>query len=114
MNSKLSTYILDRGSGYSMQALNDVEIICYDSKIYVSQSLCRRVLYLYHFYLNHPGGSRLAEIIREICYWKSLFTQTDLFSNMCKICQQFKKKRNIYGNLPTKNIAELNLGIWCM
>ena len=35
MNPKISTYILDRGSGYYMQELDKVEIICYDSKIYM-------------------------------------------------------------------------------
>ena len=26
---------------------------------------------------------------------------------MCETCQQFKKRKNIYGNLPPKNIVEL-------
>ena len=63
INSKLSTYISDQGSGYSMQALNNVKIIFYDSKIYVPQSLRRLVLDLYHLYLNHPGGIILAKEI---------------------------------------------------
>ena len=33
VNSNLIRYILDQGSGYSMQKLDDVEIICYNSKI---------------------------------------------------------------------------------
>ena len=70
VNSNLSTYIFDRGSGYSMQELDNVEIICYDSKIYMLQSLRRRVLEWYHLYINHPGGSRPAKTIREVCYWK--------------------------------------------
>ena len=44
-----------------MQELDDVEIFCYDSKIYVTQSMRIGVLDWYHFYLNHPGGSRLAK-----------------------------------------------------
>ena len=38
-----------------------IEIICYDTKIYVPQSLHRRVIYWYHLYLNHPSGSRPAK-----------------------------------------------------
>ena len=90
-----------------MQELDNVKIICYDSKIYVPQSLCRRVLDWYHFYINHPGGSRLAKIIREVCYWKSLVNQAELFAKMCKIRQQFKKRKTIYRYLPPKNISEL-------
>ena len=52
MNSNLSTYISDRGSGYSIQELDNVKIICYDIKIYVPQTRCRHVLDCYHFYPN--------------------------------------------------------------
>ena len=93
IKSSLSTYILDRGSGYSKQELDNFKIICYDSKIYVPQSMHRHVLDSYHFYLNHPGGSILAKIIREVFYWKYLVTQAELFAKMCKTFQQFKKER---------------------
>ena len=103
----ISTYISDRGSGYFKQELDDIKIIYYDSKINIPQSLRRRVLDWYHFYINHPGGSRLDKIIWEVCYWKGLFTQADLFANICKTCQQFKKRKTLYGHLPPKNTAEL-------
>ena len=65
------------------------------------------VLDWYHFYLNHPGVSRLAKTIREVCYWKGLLTQAELFTKMCKTCQKFKNRKTVYGHLPPKNIAEL-------
>ena len=40
-----------------MQEIDDVEIICYDRKIYVPQGLHRRVLDWYHLYINHLCGS---------------------------------------------------------
>ena len=80
VNSKLSTCISYWGSVYSMQALEGIEIICYDSKIYVPQILCRRMIEFYHFYINHPGASRLVKTIREVIYWKVLVTQADLFA----------------------------------
>ena len=107
INSKLSTYILGRGSSYSKQDIDEVEIICYDSKIYVPQNLCRRVLDWCHFYLNHPGGSRLAKTIPEVFYWKGLVAQAKLFVKTCKICQQFKNRMTIYGHLTPNNSAEL-------
>ena len=90
-----------------MQALNDVKIIFYYSIIYVPQSLHRSVLDWYHLYLNHPGGNRLAKTIQEVCYWKVLVTQAELFAKMCKTCQQFKKRKTLYVHLPSKNIAEI-------
>ena len=56
-NSKLSAYISDLVFGYSKQALDKVEIRCYDRKIYVYKTLLRRVIYCYHLDLRHPSGS---------------------------------------------------------
>ena len=46
---------------------------------------------------------------QEVCYWKGLVARAERYAKLCKICQQFKKRNNIYGHLPPKNIAELNL-----
>ena len=71
------------------------------------KGLCKNVIYWYHFKLNHPGGSRRAKKNREVCYWKGLVTQAELFAKTCKICQQFKNRKTLYGYLPPKNIEEL-------
>ena len=71
------------------------------------QSLIRRVLDWYHLYINHPGGSRLRKTIREVCYWKGLFMQAEMFTKICNTCKQFKNRKTIYEHLPPKNIAEL-------
>ena len=65
INYKLSAYILDQVYGFSKQDLGKVEIICYEKKLYVPQTLCRRVIYWYHFYINRPGGSRLTKTIER-------------------------------------------------
>ena len=69
--------------------------------------MCRHVLDWYHLYFNHPGGSILSKTIRELCYWKVLVAQAELFDHMCNTCQQFKNRKIIYGHLSPKNIAEL-------
>ena len=65
-NSKTTAYIRDQRSGYSQQELDNVEIIYFDNDIYVQLTTRRCVLYFYHFYINHPGGIRLANIIRQV------------------------------------------------
>ena len=92
-----------------MQALDDVKIIWNDSKINVQKILCKNVLDWYQLYTNHPGGSRLAKKIREVCYWKGLVTQAELSTKTCKTCQHFKRRKTLYGNLPPKNISVLKL-----
>ena len=78
----------------------------------IERYLCRKfcTLFLldwYHFYLNHPSGSSLAKTIQDVYYWEGLVMQAELFAKTCKICQQFKNRKTLYGHLPPKNIAEL-------
>ena len=69
--------------------------------------MCRQVIDWYHFYINHPSGSILEKKIQEVCYFKGVVAQADLYTEMCKICQWFKKRNTIYGCLSPKNITEL-------
>ena len=71
------------------------------------KSLLRWVLYWYHLYLKHPGGSRLTKNNPGVFYLKGLVTQEELYANPCKICHQFKRRNTQYGHLPPNNIAEL-------
>ena len=97
----------NQGSGYSKQVLEDVDIICYDIKIYVPQNLKMCVLDWYHFHQNNPGGSIFVKTTRELCYWKGLVMQAELHAKPYKIGQKFKNIMTIYGLLPPKNITEL-------
>ena len=60
----------------------------------------------YHHYLNHPGGDRLANTIKQNCYWKELSNQAKQFIKTCKICQQHKRKCK-YRHVPAKTIEDL-------
>ena len=64
----------------------------------------------YQLYLNHPGGSIIEKTIREVCYWKFLVTQAEMFGKMCKTYQKFKKRQTLYAHLSPKNIEELKPG----
>ena len=105
-NSKLGAYLTDQGSGYSRKVLDDVDLIYYDIKIYVLQTMCRHVLDCYHLYLNNTGGNRLVNTIREVCSWKGLVIRADFYAKPWKICQQFKSRQTLHGHLPLKSIAE--------
>ena len=107
VNTNLSIYTQDQVSCYSMQELDDVQIICYDSKIYVPQSLRRCVLDWFHFLSKPPRWQQTCKKHRGLCYWKCLVTQAQMCTKACKICQQFKKRKTIYRHLPPRNIAEL-------
>ena len=46
-------------------------------------------------------------VFQEVCYWKGLVMQVELYAKPCKVCQRFKNRNTLYGHLPPHNIAEL-------
>ena len=105
--SKIKTLLKDTKSGYKIQLLNGVQLITHEDKIYVPRKLQQRVLNWYHYYLNHPGGKRLYNTLKQICHWKGMANQAADFCKKCKTCQQHKPKRTKYGHLPLKNVGDL-------
>jgi hypothetical protein len=105
--SDLSTNLKNKNKEFKKQVIDDVEIYLFNNKIYVPKSLCRRTLDWYHFYLNHPGGDRLAKTLQEVCNWKGITTQAKLHAKHCKSCQKFKRRAARYGHVPPMNIAQL-------
>ena len=59
----------------------------------------------YHHYLQHPGHTRLEHTIAATMYWKSLRSDVRRHVKRCRTCQLGKKRKRLYGKLPTK-IAE--------
>ena len=105
-NSNLKALIDDKESEYIMSNIDDVQLITKNGKIYIPESMREPTLNWYHHYLNHPGGDRLANTIKQICYWKGLSNQAKKLVKTCKTCQQHKRKRK-YGHVPAKTIKDL-------
>ena len=89
--SILKTLINDKNSGYTINNIDNVQLVLRDDKIYLPESMRETMLNWYHHYLNHPDGDRLANTIKQNCYWKGLSNQAKQFVKTCKICQQYKK-----------------------
>ncbi|GFH49966.1 hypothetical protein CTEN210_06442 [Chaetoceros tenuissimus] len=105
-NSKIKKLLDEKDSEYKIKELDGFELIMYKDKVYVPETLRESTLHWYHHYLNHPGGDRLGNTIKETCYWKGLSNQAKDFVKTCDVCQQYKKKRR-YGIIPAKTIKEL-------
>ena len=74
-NSNLKSLLDDKESGYHFENIDGVELVLKDNKIYIPASMRESTLNWYHHYLNHPGGDRLGNTIKETCYWKGLSNQ---------------------------------------
>ena len=77
----------------------------YQNRIYVPKSLRGRLLAWYHEYLCHPGGLRLANTLKQVCYWSGMTNHAVKLCKRCPTCQRFKKRSTRYGKLPPKDVS---------
>ena len=56
----------------------------------------------YDHYLQHPGLTRLEEILRAAMTWDGLCKDVRRHTETCKSCQKNKQPKHKYGKLPTK------------
>jgi hypothetical protein len=77
--------------------------LSYEKKIYIPQSLRKRIVWWYPTYLQHPGITRMEATLRQNLTWTNIRKDVAAVKNiMNHECQIGKKVRNKYGELPEK------------
>ena len=92
----------DQNQRFVTKAVEGIELIHMDEKIYVPRSLQARIIAWYHHYLVHPGRTRMEATLRQNFIWPGLTPQIENYCKTCHECQVFKKQRKKYGHLPPK------------
>jgi Integrase zinc binding domain len=77
-------------------------IIHYKNKIFVPQTLQKRIIEWYHATLLHMSVTRTTKSINQHFYWKKLSTDIENYCKACRTCKHYKKYTQQYGILPTK------------
>jgi hypothetical protein len=77
-------------------------VLCKYGKLKIPTSLRHRAVSWYHHYLQHPGHSRLEEMMRSLMYWKGMRTTIRRYVKTCHSCQVNKRHSQKYGHLPPK------------
>ena len=96
----------DPNDNITLKVIDDEDVLVYkDSRLLVPKSLTNKIIVWYHHYLQHPGHTRLEHTIAATMYWKSLRSDIRRHVKRCRNCQLGKKRKRLYGKLPTK-IAE--------
>jgi hypothetical protein len=72
---------------YSTQLVKDTQVLCKDDKMVIPKVLQRRAVCWYHHYLQHPGHTRLEEMIHAAMYWKGMRATIQLHVKNCCKCQ---------------------------
>ncbi len=73
-----------------------------NDKLIIPASLQHRALSWYHHYLQHPGHSRLEEIMRFVMYWKGMCNTIRSYVKSCRSCLINKRHNQKYGHVPPK------------
>jgi hypothetical protein len=91
-----------RSDTFLERTIERYTVITYEKKIYIPQSLRKRIVWWYHTYLQHPGVTRMEANLRQNLTWPTIRKDLEAAVKNCHECQIGKKVRNKYGELPEK------------
>jgi hypothetical protein len=83
-----------------LHLIEDTKVLRKNGKLIIPTSLRHRAVTWYHHYLQHPGHSRLEEMMRSVMYWKGMPTTIRRYIKTCQSCQVNKRHSQKYGHLP--------------
>jgi hypothetical protein len=69
---KKNTKMPQKDIGFHL--IEDTKVLCKNDKVIIPTSLRHRAVSWYHHYLQHPGHSRLEEMMRSMMYWTGMCT----------------------------------------
>ena len=98
----------------STLVVEHTKVVAIDGRIYIPNSLQKRIIEWYHYHLCHPGASRLSNTVSQTMYWPGLSTDCTRHTRVCKMCQMFKKQKNKYGKLPPKRVEDKPWDLLCI
>jgi hypothetical protein len=97
-----------------IQLIEDTKVLCKNGKVRIPTSLCQQAVKWYHHYLQHPGHSRLEEMMRSVMYWKGMHTTIWRYVKSCRSCQVNKRHSQKYGHLPPKLVMTTPWKVLCV
>jgi hypothetical protein len=104
--------VLDKGP--EVRLVDNMYVVCKDSKMITPKPLQRRTVLWYHHYLQHSGHTRLEETMKLQMYWKGMHTSIRSLTKSCRACQVNKKRKLKYRHLPPKTIITVPWRALCV
>jgi hypothetical protein len=90
--------------GLEIKLIENTTCVCKDGQLVIPKPLQLRAVKWCHHYLQHPGHTRLEEMINAATYWKGMCTTIWSITKSCRSCQTNKRWNLKYGHLPPKTI----------
>jgi len=101
-DKRLQKSLMKATTLHATKHVEGVDLVTYNDKIVVPDSLQGDILAWYHQYLSHPGMTRLEATLRAIYMWPNMRKDVERFVRTCRKCQLNKQQRKKYGLLPLK------------
>jgi hypothetical protein len=90
--------------GLEIKLIENTTCVCKDGQLVIPKSLEVHAIEWYHHYLQHPGHTRLEEMMNAAIYWKGMHTTIRSLTKSCRSCQINKRQSQKYGHLPPKTV----------
>ena len=102
-----ATQRLAQEKGYKKVVIDTLQLVVTDkNQLVIPEAHQNEVLNWYHYFLNHPGETRMEQTMRAKIYWKGMTNDIKHFVKTCHVCKKFKKNRQKFGQLPLKDITQ--------
>jgi hypothetical protein len=72
--------------GLEIKLIENTTCVCKDGWLVIPKPLQVRAVKWYHHYLQHPGHTRLEEMINAAMYWKGMCTTIRSLTKSCRSC----------------------------
>jgi len=93
-------------SKVTVRTLENVPLLCVNSKVAVPPPLNNRIVKWCHGCLKHPGETRMHQTLAQTFYWPGMKAQCEHHVKHCSICQLCKKHNTKCGKLPQKDVEK--------
>jgi hypothetical protein len=90
--------------GLVIKLIENTTCVCNDGWLVIPKPLQVCAVKWYHHYLQHPGHTRLKEMMNAAMYWKGMCTTIQSITTSCRSCQINKRQSQKYGHLPPKTV----------
>ncbi len=100
--------------GLELQIIEEQTCICNKGRLVIPKPLQLRATMWYHHYLQHPGHTRLEEMMNAAIYWKGMQTTVRSITKSCKSCQVNKSRTLKYGHLPSRIVISTPWKVLCV
>ncbi len=77
--------VLDQG--LEIKLIENMTCVCKDGWLVIPKPLQVHAVKWYHHYLQHPGHTRLKEMMNAAMYWKGMRTTIQSLTKSCRSCQ---------------------------